>query len=120
MELTIGQVSCVNAVGVVVARALFTNLRALLFLGTLGERESTARANAISWWFMINPRFLIEQPEDLNNRLLHSPDWPTILNSDTTSFSSVSKSDIIVTGDASPIIKLVDRGGFSNLSHSFT
>ncbi|KAJ0423353.1 hypothetical protein BJY00DRAFT_310478 [Aspergillus carlsbadensis] len=48
MELTVGQVSGIIAVGVVVVRFLFPNLVVFLFLGTLTERNDSTRANAIS------------------------------------------------------------------------
>jgi hypothetical protein len=58
MDLTVGQVSGIIAVGVVVVRTLFPNLLALLFLGTLREHNGSARANAISWWVNLSKRFL--------------------------------------------------------------
>ncbi|KAL4874384.1 hypothetical protein BJY04DRAFT_212127 [Aspergillus karnatakaensis] len=78
MEITVGQVSGIITVGVLVVRFLFPNLLIFLFLGTLPEHGNTARANAVSW--------------SSNGRFLHSSPWPTILSSDTAAFTGASTS----------------------------
>jgi hypothetical protein len=56
MDLTVGHVSSIIAVGVVVVRTLSPSLLALLFLGALREHNGSARANAISWWVNLSKR----------------------------------------------------------------